>query len=95
MDETLGEVLKEASIILSKIFERELNDQINKYIENFLSDFLFGYRAGYGTQFCLVTMIEIFYFLTNTNITNLADDNTPYYVEKEIMTLLVNLRVCQ
>ena len=45
--------------ILSKVFGRELNEQINEYIDKFLSSFLFGYRRGYGTQYCLLTMIEM------------------------------------
>ena len=28
-------------------------------MDNFLSDYLFAYRAGYGTQYCLVAMIEM------------------------------------
>lgn len=44
--------------LLSKIFEKELNEQICEYMDQFLSDFLFGYRPGFGTQYCLVVMIE-------------------------------------
>ena len=169
--------------IFSKLFEKELNEQIGEYMDNFLSDFLFGYRAGFGTQYCLLVMIEawrkaldekkvagailtdlskafdcishelliaklaaygfeksalalvydylkgrqqrtkvngsysswreilsgvpqgsilgpllfnifindIFFFLNKCNITNFADDNTPYGIEKEIMQLLKDL----
>ena len=168
---------------LSKLFEKELNEQISQYIEQYLSDFLFGYRSGFGTQYCLLVMIEawkkaldegkvagailtdlskafdcishdlliaklaaygfeksalilvydylkgrkqrtkvngaysswreilsgvpqgsilgpllfnifindIFFFLTKCHITNFADDNTPYGIEKEIMQLLKDL----
>ena len=41
------------------MFGRELNEQISEYIEKFLSPFLFGYRRGYGTQYCLLTLIEM------------------------------------
>jgi ribonuclease P/MRP protein subunit RPP40 len=34
---------------------------------------------------------DIFFFMRKTNIANFADDNTPYCVEKDIMTLLINL----
>ena len=34
---------------------------------------------------------DIFYFLNKANIANFADDNTPYCIERDIMTLLVNL----
>ena len=45
--------------VLSKVFGRDLNEQIYEYIDKFLSPFLFGYRRGYGTQYCILTMIEI------------------------------------
>ena len=45
--------------VLSKVFGRELNEQIYEFIDKFLSPFLFGYRRGYGTQYCLLTMIEM------------------------------------
>ena len=44
--------------VLSKVFGRELNEQIYEFIDKFLSP-LFGYRRGYGTQYCLLTMIEM------------------------------------
>ena len=45
--------------ILSKIFERNMSDGILAYVEQFLSPYLFGYRKGYGTQHCLLVMIEM------------------------------------
>ena len=45
--------------VLSKVFGRELNEQIYEFIEELLSPFLFGYRRGYGTQYCLLAMIEM------------------------------------
>ena len=45
--------------IISKLFEREMNEQISEYMDTFLSDYLFAYRAGYGTQYCLVAMVEM------------------------------------
>ena len=60
-DRTLKKNYRGVSIlyILSKLFEREMNEQISEYMENYLSDYLFGYRAGYGTQYCLITMVEM------------------------------------
>ena len=45
--------------ILSKLYEGDMNEQISAYVENFLSPYLFGYRKGYGTQHCLLVMIEM------------------------------------
>ena len=36
-----------------------MNEQILKYIDKYLSPYLFGYRKGYGTQHCLLAMIEM------------------------------------
>ena len=44
--------------ILSKLYERNMNDQILSYMDKYLSPYLFGYRKGYGTQHCLLVMIE-------------------------------------
>ena len=36
-----------------------MNEQISVYMEKYLSPYLFGYRKGYGTQYCLLAMIEM------------------------------------
>ena len=45
--------------ILSKLYEGNMNEEIYSYIEKYLSPYLFGYRKGYGTQQCLLVMIEM------------------------------------
>ena len=44
--------------VISKIFERIIFEQISSYIDSFLSSFLSGFRQGFGTQHCLIVMIE-------------------------------------
>ena len=45
--------------ILSKLYENIMHEQISTYINKHLSPYLFGYRKGYGTQHCLLVMIEM------------------------------------
>ena len=45
--------------ILSKLYESNMNEQILSYIDKHLSPYIFGYRKGYGTQHCLLVMIEM------------------------------------
>ena len=45
---------------VSKIFERDMEKQISSYMEKFLSPFLCGFRKGFGTQHCLMVMLELF-----------------------------------
>ena len=45
--------------ILSKIYEGNMCEQMLSYVKTFLSPYLFGYRKGYGTQHCLLLMIEM------------------------------------
>ena len=44
--------------VISKIFERIIFEQISSYIDSFLSSFLSGFRQGFGTQHCLIVMLE-------------------------------------
>ena len=44
--------------VVSKIFERLMQQQINSYISEYLSDFLCGYRQGFSTQHALIKLIE-------------------------------------
>ncbi|MCH2405854.1 MAG: reverse transcriptase family protein [Nitrosopumilus sp.] len=44
---------------LSKLYEGTMNEQIYTYVEKYLSPYLFGYRKGYGTQHCLLAVIEM------------------------------------
>ena len=46
-------------LILSKIYEGNINEQIYDYMENILSPFIFGYTKRSGPQYCLTTMIEM------------------------------------
>ena len=60
LDCTLKENYRPVSIlpVVSKIFERILQNQIKTYVEKHLSPFLCGYRKGYNTQYALTAMIE-------------------------------------
>ena len=44
--------------VVSKLFERIMQNQIFLYIEEYLSPFLCGYRKGYSTQYALLGLIE-------------------------------------
>ena len=43
----------------SKIFERLLSRQLSEFFDNILSKFQCSFRKGYGTQHCLLLMLEI------------------------------------
>ena len=60
LDCTLKENYRAVSIlpVVSKIFERIIQNQIKTYVEKHLSPFLCGYRKGYNTQYALTAMIE-------------------------------------
>ena len=45
--------------VLSKLYENIMNEQISAYMDGYLSPYLCGYRKGYGTQHCLLVMIEM------------------------------------
>ena len=45
--------------VISKIFERDMDNQIMAYIDRYLSPYLFGYRKGYSTEQCLTVMLEL------------------------------------
>ena len=47
------------TVILSKLYEKNMHSQIFSYIEKFLSPHLFGYRKGHSAQHCLLDMIEM------------------------------------
>ena len=44
--------------IVSKIFEKIMNNQLSTYFENFFSKFQCGFRKGFSTQHCLLLMLE-------------------------------------
>jgi exonuclease III/predicted transport protein len=44
--------------VVSKIFERIMQNQMLPFIENILSDFLCGYRKNYNAQYALLAMID-------------------------------------
>ena len=44
--------------VVSKIFERIMQNQMKSYIDKYLSPFLCGYRKGYNAQYALIAMIE-------------------------------------
>ena len=47
------------TVIMSKLYEKNMYRQIFSYFEQFLSPTLFGYRRGHSTQHCLLDMIEM------------------------------------
>ena len=44
--------------VVSKVFERIMQEQVSSYIDKYISPFLFGYRKGYSTQYALLGLIE-------------------------------------
>ena len=44
--------------ILSKLFERLIRKQLSEFFESMLSKLQCGFRKGYGTQHCLLMMLE-------------------------------------
>ena len=53
--------------VFSKIFERLLSRQLSEFFDNILSKFQSGFRKGYGTQHCLLLMLEIWKEATDNN----------------------------
>ena len=53
--------------VFSKIFERLLSRQLLEFFDNILSKFQCGFRKGYGTQHCLLLMLEIWKGATDNN----------------------------
>ena len=53
--------------VFSKIFERLLSRQLPEFFDNILSKFECGFRKGYGTQHCLLLMLEIWKGATDNN----------------------------
>ena len=44
--------------VVSKVFEKVMDDQISQYINSFLTPYLCGYRKGFSTQQALLSLIE-------------------------------------
>ena len=53
--------------VFSKIFERLLNKQLLEFFYDILSKFQCAFRKGYGTQYCLLLMLEIWIGDTDNN----------------------------
>ena len=53
--------------VFSKIFERLLSRQLSEFFDNILSKFQCDFRKGYGTQHCLLLMLEIWKEATDNN----------------------------
>ena len=45
-------------LIISKVFEKLIQNQINLHIKSFLSPYLCGYRKGFNSQLALISLIE-------------------------------------
>ena len=53
--------------VFSKVFERLLSRQRLEFFDNVLSKFQCGFRNGYGTQSCLLLMLDIWEGATDNN----------------------------
>ena len=53
--------------VFSEIFERLLSRQLSESFDNTLSKLQCGFRKGYGTQHCLLLMLEIWKEATDNN----------------------------
>ena len=62
VETTVADNYRSVSILpsASKIFERDMEKQISSYMEKFLSPLKCGFRKGFGTQHCLMVMLEFF-----------------------------------
>ena len=53
--------------VFSEIFERLLSRQLSESFDNTLSKLQCGFGKGYGTQHCLLLMLEIWEGVTDNN----------------------------
>ena len=53
--------------VFSKIYEGLLSRQLSEFFDNILSKFQCDFRKGYGTQHCLLLMLEIWKEATDNN----------------------------
>ena len=44
--------------VVSKLYEKDMNEQIKLYMNKYLSPYLFGYRKNHSSEQCLVIMLE-------------------------------------
>ena len=44
--------------VMSKVFERIMEQQIAPYMEEFMSPYLYGFRKGFSIQHALIALIE-------------------------------------
>ena len=60
LESVTKEIYRPVSIlsVVSKVFERIMQNQMRVYVEKYLSPFLCDFRKGYNTQYAVTAMIE-------------------------------------